>query len=256
MDNSVDKIIAICDELKALLSDNGAFTSYGMRLIGKLQRLSLMIGVEEEPACHEDDEEEKGHGNTKIPFGLCQREGIEVDPSWTPWDAWNALAEKGYLASTTYEELRENGKLGGRKMNRHVDQNVVNALKPKENEAVFYSGCADRNERGEIVRGPDDVAKDYAEKNAGATANMLLSDADVPEWDSTDDDETRQIWTEVSRVMAQNARGNVRVYVKQPLRKGNIFEAVELPTLKKNPRVTRIVTVDMNTGEEKEIFRR
>lgn len=48
MDSSVcaDKIISICEELKALLSVNGAFTSYGLRLLGKLQRLSLQIGVE------------------------------------------------------------------------------------------------------------------------------------------------------------------------------------------------------------------
>lgn len=47
MDNSVDKIIAICDELKALLFDNGAFTSYALKLLGELQRLSLQIGLEE-----------------------------------------------------------------------------------------------------------------------------------------------------------------------------------------------------------------
>ena len=36
-----------------------------------------------------------GHGNTRLPFGLCQRYGIDVDSSWSPRDAWDALAEKG-----------------------------------------------------------------------------------------------------------------------------------------------------------------
>ena len=36
-----------------------------------------------------------GHGNTKLPFGLCQREGIEIGKDWTPKDAWDALAGKG-----------------------------------------------------------------------------------------------------------------------------------------------------------------
>ena len=47
----------------------------------------------------ETEEEGKGrHGNTKIPFGLCQREGIDIQKGWTPTDAWNALAGKGYKA--------------------------------------------------------------------------------------------------------------------------------------------------------------
>jgi len=50
VDNSVfvcaDKIISICEELKALLSVNGAFDAYKANLLGKLQRLSLEIGLD------------------------------------------------------------------------------------------------------------------------------------------------------------------------------------------------------------------
>ena len=53
-----------------------------------------------------------GHGNTKIPFGLCQREGIQIDPKWSPKDAWEALAGKGYKAGDVYKELKETGKIG------------------------------------------------------------------------------------------------------------------------------------------------
>lgn len=64
----------------------------------------------------DDDEEENGggskrHGNTKIPFGLCQREGIKVEPGWGPKDAWDALAGKGYSAGEVYKELKETGKV-------------------------------------------------------------------------------------------------------------------------------------------------
>ena len=52
-----------------------------------------------------------GHGNTKLPFGLCRREGIKVDPNWTPKDAWNALEGKGYSAKEAYKELKETGKV-------------------------------------------------------------------------------------------------------------------------------------------------
>lgn len=66
----------------------------------------------------DDDDENNGgsgkgrrHGNTKIPFGLCQREGIKVQPNWTPKDAWDALAGKGYSAGEVYKELKETGKV-------------------------------------------------------------------------------------------------------------------------------------------------
>ena len=57
----------------------------------------------------EDDDGGGGHGNTKIPFGLCQREGIKIQPNWTPTDAWKALEGKGYNASEAYKELKETG---------------------------------------------------------------------------------------------------------------------------------------------------
>jgi len=53
-----------------------------------------------------DEEESGNHGNTHIPYGLCQREGIEIGKDWTPRDAWNALEGKGYKASDVYESLR------------------------------------------------------------------------------------------------------------------------------------------------------
>ena len=56
-----------------------------------------------------------GHGNTKIPFGLCQREGIQIDPKWTPKDAWEALSGKGYSAGEVYKTLKETGKVGEKK---------------------------------------------------------------------------------------------------------------------------------------------
>ena len=61
----------------------------------------------------DDDEDNGNHGNTKIPFGLCQREGITVQPGWTPKDAWNALEGKGYSASETYKKLKETGSTKG-----------------------------------------------------------------------------------------------------------------------------------------------
>ena len=66
-----------------------------------------------------DDEEtggkkKGGHGNTKLPFGLCEREGIEVQKGWTPEDAWKALEGKGYSAGESYKELKKTGKVSSK----------------------------------------------------------------------------------------------------------------------------------------------
>ncbi|HEM4129671.1 TPA: hypothetical protein U1W61_001387 [Streptococcus suis] len=40
------------------------------------------------------------------------------------------------------------------------------------------------------------------------------------------------------------------------LREGNIWENIELPRLKNNPKVTKITTIDPKTGLETVIFER
>ena len=76
------------------------------------QRWIARMDAEEEE--NSNDGGGGGHGNTKIPFGLCLREGIKVDPNWTPKDAWDALAGKGYSAGEVYKSLKETGKVGGK----------------------------------------------------------------------------------------------------------------------------------------------
>ena len=46
------------------------------------------------------------HGNTRLPFGLCIRFGIAIEPDWTPKDAWAALAGKGITAEGAYARLK------------------------------------------------------------------------------------------------------------------------------------------------------
>lgn len=53
-----------------------------------------------------------GHGNTRLPFGLCKKYGIEVGDSWTPRDAWDALAGKGITPDVIYKKLRAGEELG------------------------------------------------------------------------------------------------------------------------------------------------
>lgn len=65
-----------------------------------------------------DDEENNlnqpsggNHGNTRLPYGLCQKYGIEVGSGWSPRDAWDALAGKGITPGGEFARLSQ-GKKG------------------------------------------------------------------------------------------------------------------------------------------------
>lgn len=53
-----------------------------------------------------ENETTGGHGNTRLPFGLCKKYGIEVEDSWSPRDAWDALAGKGITPGEIYKKLK------------------------------------------------------------------------------------------------------------------------------------------------------
>lgn len=91
----------------------------------RIKRLEQKYGKYHGPKVRFDDDDDKnenngggskggGHGNTRIPYGLCQREGIDIGKDWTPKDAWNALGGKGYSAAEVYKELKGTGKVAPR----------------------------------------------------------------------------------------------------------------------------------------------
>jgi len=76
---------------------------------------SFRLDADEEESNNGNNNGNSFHGNTRIPFGLCQREGIQIEKDWTPKDAWDALAGKGYSAGEVYTELKKTGKVAPRK---------------------------------------------------------------------------------------------------------------------------------------------
>ena len=105
-----------------------------------------------------------GHGNTKIPYGLCQREGIRVQPNWTPKDAWDALAGKGYSAGDVYRELKATGKIGAKKS----ETVKSNSLKEQIEEIKALS----KKKKG--VYTPEEISK------AGKAAREMLEKEYMP----------------------------------------------------------------------------
>jgi len=77
----------------------------------------------------------------------------------------------------------------------------------------------------------------------------------MPEW-NTNNPAATKAWEELSREYAKNASGTVRAVIGESLRPGSLWENVELPALKQNPRVDKIIVIDPATKVERTIFTR
>lgn len=76
-----------------------------------------------------------------------------------------------------------------------------------------------------------------------------------PVW-SFEDKASEEWWSQVSRIYAEKARGEVHAVIGSNLRPGNVWQTVELPRLMDNPNVTKIIMIDPETAKETAIFER
>ncbi|MCD8201931.1 MAG: hypothetical protein LUD47_07695 [Clostridia bacterium] len=59
----------------------------------------------------DEDEEGRGkgsHGNTRLPYGLCEEFGIDTT-GFSPTDCWKALQGKGVDPKAAYSSLQKEG---------------------------------------------------------------------------------------------------------------------------------------------------
>lgn len=164
-----------------------------------------------------------GHGNTKIPFGLCQREGIEIQKGWTPEDAWKALEGKGYSAGDTYKKLKATGKVSG------SGQKKAEAPKQKDFASMDYDALykeyEDHNRRYQEAE-ERYRNKDKTIKSINGMANRVkkmkergdyhgetyeeLKKNELPEdgWSSLEDDEFQKQYTQHMMIRAMDNLGH------------------------------------------------
>ncbi|EAG0385148.1 transposase [Listeria monocytogenes] len=144
--------------------------------------------------------------------------------------------------------LRRRKKASGAK-GFNIDE-IHPKLKTEPDTAFFWSG------RTEGVGGAD-IAADVAKSKGGVTLESTIGNKNIemPDWDFNNP-ESMKAWDLASGSYAEQVSGEVRAVVGSDLRKGNIWENVELPRLKNNPNVTKITTIDPKTGLEKIIFER
>lgn len=137
------------------------------------------------------------------------------------------------------------------KIVRAVGQVLTNAdeikllLKTEKNTAYFWSG---RTSKGEGVK---DMASDIARKNGGTTLEDLIEKYKIimPEWNDKLP-EVVKLWEDVSALYANQVSGEVKAVLGKSLRIGNVWETIELPRLKSNTTVSKIISLDPETKIE------
>lgn len=102
----------------------------------------------------------------------------------------------------------------------------------------------------------DDAAR-IAKSKGGNTLETMIEAKGIqmPEWD-INNPASIKAWEDVSAAYANQVSGEVKAVIGSQLREGNIWENVELPRLKANPNVTKIITIDPVTMIETIIFER
>ena len=131
-----------------------------------------------------------------------------------------------------------------------INEKIYDQLKTEPDSAFFWSGKTDGI-------GGAEIAADIAHSKSGVTLESYIKSKgiEMPEWDFNNPSSIKA-WEEVSAAYAQQVKGEVKAVVGQDLRVGNIWENIELPRLKENPNVTKIIVIDPKTKVETIIFER
>lgn len=95
--------------------------------------------------------DKEGHGNTRLPYGLCKAAGIDTE-GMTPADAWSALEDKtGIKADKAYDKLEKDG--DAKKLAKETEKLAKKKPKKKKEEPEGEAGTEEFIEP--VVTAPD-----------------------------------------------------------------------------------------------------
>lgn len=119
-------------------------------------------------------------------------------------------------------------------------------LRTETGKAFFWSGRT--NGIGGEVK-----ALEIAQSKGGITLEGLLKEKGIEMPKFSDNP---KLWEEASAEYAKQASGEIRAVIGKELRVDNLWENIELPVLKSNPNVAKIIVIDPETLIETTIFKR
>ena len=129
-----------------------------------------------------------------------------------------------------------------------IDPSSVDQFATYADEAFFWSGST-----GGVGGGR--VAEEIASRRGGKTLDMVRAERGIPlpPWNGSDPAAV-EAWKAASKAYAENASGTVRVVLGKDVNPESIWTQIELPALKANKRVDKIIAIDPATGKEQVIY--
>ena len=158
--------------------------------------------------------------------------------------------EQNPLQDVTFDDKIMEEKSAKSKSSLIDIEKIAPLLKTKPDTAFFWSG----NTNG---IGGMDVAANIAKKNGGVTLEMVLDRQNIrmPEFNLNDSNSV-EIWQKSSADYAKQATGVVRAVIGNSINPKGVWNSIELPELKRNQNVTKIIIIDPQTLKETVIFSR
>ena len=128
-----------------------------------------------------ESEDTGSHGNTRLPFGLCKRFGIEVGADWTPRDAWDALKGKGVTPEGAYEKLEKGEDPATPSLGEEVEkafedeavEEVSKEISPPKSKIVMTKGPTGEDVSYEIEKAVSGSEEGLGEKTWALSGAML-----------------------------------------------------------------------------------
>ena len=141
----------------------------------KMKKTGLMDGAGSES---EEEVVESGHGNTRLPFGLCKRYGINLPDEATPRDAWDALKGRGIYPEDVYKELDEKaGDKPKENEEKQQEQKPINKEELAKKKEQMFSSDRNRYEGGVSRKAIEKNFNFGTEEMQDTTASLFNNDS-------------------------------------------------------------------------------
>lgn len=116
-----------------------------------------------------DPEQEETTKGTRLPFGLCKANGIEIQDWWTPRDAWEALRNGGVIKDVSEEyrkyyldKKRERSRIAKERRKQRNEIKNAQLADPNHNPDKNY-----RHRNGEISGARKEKPMNFEEADSG-----------------------------------------------------------------------------------------
>jgi len=127
-----------------------------------------------------------------------------------------------------------------------IAMRIKKSLRPQPGQAVFWSGTKS-GKNGPVSVGKD--AEKFAKVNGKEVLRHALAKQGIKIPPPSQNPHSSRLWEIASKVYALRASGDTHAILGSVRRPGNVYDAIERPTLLKNEKVPKLTEHNAETGK-------